>query len=202
MHSYIKALAVFNNMVQRCYDENHKAYKNYGGRGIVISHEWLNDISKFVRWYTSKYFDKCQVDRIDNNGPYSETNCRLVSSLENNRNRRNTRFLTAWGITKTYGEWTEDARSGKRLTVDVIDGRLKNRNLTPEQVVSLDVSEIKGQQYYTPKYSFDGKNQTLLEWSKEAICIVKYKTLHCRVHRGWPLEKALKTPSRKIKNVL
>jgi hypothetical protein len=196
MQEYIKGITVFNNMVQRCYDEGHKAYKNYGGRGIIISDEWLKNINGFIDWYVKNYFDKCQVDRIDNDGPYGPENCRMVTSKENNRNRRNTRFLTAWDETKTYGEWAEDVRAGKGVNFDVIASRHKKGKLAPEQIVSFEVLEIRGQQFYTPKYSIYGETKTLLEWSTDKRCMVGYKTLYSRVVRQkWGLEKALTQPA-------
>ena len=39
--------SVYNGMRQRCYNKNNKSYSNYGGRGITICEEWLNNREKF-----------------------------------------------------------------------------------------------------------------------------------------------------------
>ena len=33
---------IHHNMKNRCYNQNFKEYKNYGGRGITVCPEWLN----------------------------------------------------------------------------------------------------------------------------------------------------------------
>lgn len=194
MDLHAKAFGVFRGMNQRCYSKNTSSFKDYGGRGIYIGDDWLNNSIKFVEWYVKNYFDGAQVDRIDNNGPYTESNCRMVTPLENNQNRRTTKRISAWGKNKTIAEWTQDSRAGSGVSYDVIAYRLKT--LTPEEAISLPVSEIKGQQYYTPVYELNGETKTLLEWSYDPICVVSYKNLHGRMFAKsgkWNLLDALTT---------
>ena len=52
-HGYgTRLYAIWNSMRQRCNNPNHKAYKNYGGRGITICKEW-DDFGEFRRWALS-----------------------------------------------------------------------------------------------------------------------------------------------------
>ena len=44
---------VWSNMKARCLDQNHHAYKIYGGRGITVCAEWLHDFSAFRDWAIS-----------------------------------------------------------------------------------------------------------------------------------------------------
>lgn len=78
----------------RCYDQNHKYYKYYGGRGIVMCDQWLNSFKAFYDWAIANgYDDKLQIDRFpDNDGNYEPENCRWTTSVLNNRNRRSTRL--------------------------------------------------------------------------------------------------------------
>ena len=46
----------FDYMKQRCYNTNHIMYKNYGGRGITICDEWLQDRRKFIDWSLNNGF--------------------------------------------------------------------------------------------------------------------------------------------------
>lgn len=77
----------------RCHNPNDKAYHTYGGRGIVVCDEWLENKDAFVEWAKASGFERrLQIDRRDNNGPYSPENCQWVTSRENNRNRANNKL--------------------------------------------------------------------------------------------------------------
>ncbi|HBG2457510.1 hypothetical protein RYE12_17860 [Clostridioides difficile] len=82
--------AIFYSMHRRCYNPNHKSYKNYGGRGIKVCGEW-HDIKNFVSWCKENGYKKgLQLDRIDNDGDYEPCNCRFVTVKQNLCNKRNT----------------------------------------------------------------------------------------------------------------
>jgi hypothetical protein len=84
---------ILRSMKQRCYYPRHPAWRNYGGRGISICEEWLNDPEEFYKWAQRHgYRPGLEIDRVDCNGSYTPFNCRFVSSAENNRNRRNTKL--------------------------------------------------------------------------------------------------------------
>ena len=110
---------VFMGMKSRCYNKNHQAYENYGGRGITICDEWLNDFQAFYKWaiktgYTTPK-EKGQrnyisLDRIDTNGNYEPSNCRWVNAYEQIHNRRSfvhPKSNLSHGLSKNplYGVW-------------------------------------------------------------------------------------------------
>ena len=98
---------IWQTMIHRCFDPKREKYKDYGGRGIYVCEEW-NDPNVFIDWaYSNGYRVWLQIDRIDNNGPYSPDNCRWVTAKENSKNRRNTVNLTIDGQTKSVSEWVE-----------------------------------------------------------------------------------------------
>ena len=84
---------VWDNMKQRCFNPNFKQYKDYGGRGITICPEWTNDYTVFRDWSLSNgYVDNLEIDRIKTNGNYEPSNCRFITSKENQRNKRNNKL--------------------------------------------------------------------------------------------------------------
>jgi hypothetical protein len=92
--SKTRLYGVFRDMKTRCYNPNSHDYKNYGGRGIKICDEWLDDYTKFAEWANTHGYDEnakkmdCTIDRIDVNGNYCPENCRWVGIEIQNQNKR------------------------------------------------------------------------------------------------------------------
>src|SRR4030042_4879288 len=84
--------SVWAAMKQRCFNARHEAFKNYGGGGITICPEWTNKENGYINfrdWSLSNgYQEGLEIDRIDNNSNYVPSNCRWVTNIENQRNRR------------------------------------------------------------------------------------------------------------------
>ena len=87
-------------MKDRCYNPKNKKYKDYGGRGIIICDEWINDFEAFANWaYDNGYIEnvsrgECTIDRIDVNGNYCQQNCRWVNQKVQTNNKRNNHYIT------------------------------------------------------------------------------------------------------------
>jgi len=124
---------VWTGMKQRCNNPNRKEYPNYGGRGIFVCAEW-DDFSEFARWAEeSGYSDELDIDRIDNDGPYSPGNCRWVTRKENLRHNRRSRQLTALGETKSLIAWSEDPRC--EVSYDALSSRINAHGWDPEDAI-------------------------------------------------------------------
>jgi len=46
-----RADRAYNDMIKKCYKENHPEYYLYGGAGVTVSEEFLNSREKFTRRY-------------------------------------------------------------------------------------------------------------------------------------------------------
>lgn len=97
--------SIFGGMKNRCYCKSDINYRNYGGRGISVCREWLDDPSKFVLWASTNGWQKgLKTDRIDNDGNYEPGNIRFVTNKENCNNTRKNRTFNLNG---TKLKWEE-----------------------------------------------------------------------------------------------
>lgn len=79
----------YKSMKDRCYNKKASHYKNYGGRGIKICDEWLEDRTKFFEWALNNGVSAdLEIDRVDNDGDYTPSNCRFITREENQKNMR------------------------------------------------------------------------------------------------------------------
>jgi hypothetical protein len=102
--------AVWREMRRRCTVPTCREWKWYGAKGIKVTEEW----STFEPFYTwameSGYGQGLSIDRINVHGGYSPDNCRWATRVEQGRNRSDNRIVSAFGESKTIGQWIEDPR--------------------------------------------------------------------------------------------
>lgn len=104
-----KLYKVYHQIKYRCYDRNATDYNYYGGRGITMCAEWLNNGYAFYEWaMASGYKDGLTIDRIDVNGNYEPDNCRWITMKEQSNNRRSNHFITYKGKTQSLKKWAEE----------------------------------------------------------------------------------------------
>lgn len=76
----------WTGMKARCLNFRHSRFKDYGGRGITVSNDWLTFVG-FLADMGEKP-EGCSLERINNSGPYCKDNCKWATSKEQNQNKR------------------------------------------------------------------------------------------------------------------
>lgn len=187
MNSYqeiLKLASVWRLMKRRCEDPRADNYYRYGARGIKVCDEW-QDQDTFIAWgLSSGYQIGLELDRTDNNGPYSPENCQWVTRKQNMRNVSTNRLITAWGETKPLAEWVDDARCS--VARETVAKRIDSYGWTAEDAIS---TSVRGRPRADkgvgrkPITAF-GETKSLLDWSKDPRCAVSYDNLKQRFQRG------------------
>lgn len=97
----------------RVTNQNTKSWPNYGGRGVRMAEEWLDDFAAFIAHIGPRPGPGYSIDRIDNERGYEPGNVRWATALEQRANRRPTR--RGW-TRKPFAELTPDGKR-RRLRV-------------------------------------------------------------------------------------
>lgn len=126
----------YTGMVSRCTDPGHRAYPNYGGRGIRVHPAWLRDRREFFLYAkTLEHWDVpgLDLDRIDNDGHYEPGNLRLVPRSCNTQNRRNAARVEFRGerlhLSEFHRRWCPTWKAVNTIRYHLDRGR------TPEWIV-------------------------------------------------------------------
>lgn len=78
---------VWSNMSRRCNSSSSWDYQHYGGRGIKVCTRWLK-VENFIDDMYPTFKEGLTIDRIDNDGDYTPSNCRWVPETIQSRNTR------------------------------------------------------------------------------------------------------------------
>jgi len=120
----------WNGMRSRCYSKS-ECSNRYKGR-IVMCPDWRDNFWAFANDMSADFKKGLSLDRIDNEGDYSPSNCRWATRNQQQRNMRSSVRINAFGELLTSIEWEE--RHGVRA--EVIRYRI-NRGVNPEDAITM-----------------------------------------------------------------
>ena len=120
-----KLYRTYVHMMERCHSET-RGEKNYKGRGITVCDRWRygeDGIQGFVLFSQdmgeppSKHHT---IERQDNEGNYTPSNCAWATRLVQNSNKRSNRWIEHRGHRRTLAQWARitglcDATISNRL---------------------------------------------------------------------------------------
>jgi len=175
-------------MHQRCYNPENQAFKNYGGRGIMVAPPW-HSFAVFEEDMGERPKGKT-LDRKDNNGNYCKSNCRWASHGQQARNRRSNVLITIGDEAMCVADWAE--RTG--LNPQTIYSRL-NAGWVPAAAV-LSRGGPRPDLPHNPRSPIDitigGATRNVAQWCKTNG--VPVGTAYARIRRGWDPKRAVTTP--------
>ena len=181
----------YRSIITRCYDRLYREYHLYGGRGIKVEEPFLNGdgirngLECFADWSLANgYEDDKVIDRIDNNGNYSPSNCRWTDTVTNANNKRNNRFVEIDGVTKTISQWCRHFK----LSKNTFDHRLGRGWDIVKALVTPPIDANLPRRFIT----IDGQTKSMQEWL--TIYGIKELTFLKRLRDGMTEEEALRIP--------
>jgi hypothetical protein len=78
----------WNAAKTRTRNPHYKGWRHYGGRGIRMAPEWLNDFPAFLAHIGPRPGPGYSIDRIDVDGDYAPGNVRWATVAEQRMNQR------------------------------------------------------------------------------------------------------------------
>ena len=128
--AHARLYKIFNGMHNRCYLPSMDRYSDYGGRGITICELWRNNYLRFRDWALSNgYSEDMTIDRKDNDGSYSPSNCHWVASNIQQRNKR--AFI---GGSSKYRGVSLCKQTGKWVAMIKVNGKQSNLGRYPTEL--------------------------------------------------------------------
>ncbi len=125
----------WQDMKNRCYNPNVKAYKHYGGRGITVCDRWLDSENGFIN-FLNDMGEKpkgLSIDRIDVNGNYEPSNCRWATASQQSINKRpKHQYL---GIRKRCGSYEVSCCHKYIGTFKTLEEAIYHRKLAEKELV-------------------------------------------------------------------
>lgn len=215
---------LWKSIKYRCYNKNSKSYKDYGGRGIKMCDEWLNNPKAFCDWAinngykedkTDKGVNMLTIDRIDVNGNYCPENCRFVTNEVQAKNKRNSiseedRYRICPVCGKKY---RVSQRNGTKTCSYECGFKLRSKT-HPNTKDYTKICPICGKRFnakrgghfknavYCSRKCKDLSCSPIWEYNGESYRAIEWAEIvgintHCLLHRkdlGWTIEEILTTP--------
>jgi hypothetical protein len=99
--------ASYDAMMRRCYSHKCESYSFYGGRGVSVCDEWVNDYKVFLKWAKENGWKKglqLDKDKLGNGFMYSPSTCCWLTQSENVKYTRSATLFDYMGEKRTLTE--------------------------------------------------------------------------------------------------
>jgi len=124
--------------ISRCSNPKDKSYVNYGGRGIKVCREWMENPALFIEHIGLRPTKDHQIERINNDGNYEPGNVRWATRSEQHLNKRRVYTIKHNGRVLTTKQYCKEIG----LSYHTYQHRVK-RGLSREDALSLEDGRTK-----------------------------------------------------------
>lgn len=128
----------WQNLKSRATNENMPQRKDYIGRGISVSDDWIDSFEAFLRDVGPRPSPNHTIERKNNNLGYSGENCEWATRKAQNNNKRNNRLLRFNGRSMTMAMWADEIGCSQSCLL----GRI-NRGWSVEDALTKSVRPMK-----------------------------------------------------------
>lgn len=118
---YTPEYMAWKKMKARCHNPKSNRYHTNGARGIRICKKWKNSFQNFINDVGKRPSKNHSIDRIDNNGNYTPSNCRWATEEQQANNKSTSVVLSAFGRKMTISQWSKS----RKIPYARIIGRLR-----------------------------------------------------------------------------
>lgn len=87
-YSQMPEYVAWRHIRERIFNEDHPAYRYYGGRGLTMHPEWAESFEAFLAEVGLRPSDDLSIDRINNDLGYVPGNLRWATRSQQNQNKR------------------------------------------------------------------------------------------------------------------
>jgi hypothetical protein len=184
-----------NNRLKRKYDiyQNYIAHLN---DDVVETQKIDFDLAQVIRQDNELNINELSLKYNVNRSALNDVLKNITHLQEDNRDSRSTLYIEAWGEKKHIKDWIKD----ERCVVDegCLRDRILKRNVPVE--IAMSTKPDKGKTLWvnpdskkkTHFFELDGEEKSILQWSKDPRCKVKYLKLKYRLlNKGMSLPEAL-----------
>lgn len=110
-YSHSSTYVSWQDAKQRCYSLKNKRYAEYGGRGITMCDEWVNDFGEFLRYMGEKP-KGLTLERCDVNRGYEPGNCIWATKTAQAQNTRAN--VSTWeSVREIRALWANGAKASE-----------------------------------------------------------------------------------------
>jgi hypothetical protein len=184
-----------NNRLKRKYDI-YQNYLTHLNDDVVENQKIDFELAQAIRKDNELNINELSLKYNVNRSALNDVLKNITHLQEDNRDSRSTLYIEAWGEKKHIKDWIKD----ERCVVDegCLRDRILKRNVPAE--IAMSTKPDKGKTSWvnpdakkkTYFFELDGEEKSILQWSKDSRCKVKYLTLKYRLlNKKMPLSEAL-----------